>query len=122
MKTMESLSPSRELYDPIRKSFVKKTPEEEVRQSLLVKMIQELGYPLSLIAVEKELPTPKRRLDILCHALIAGEIHPLLLIECKAVPLNEKALWQVVGYNTFVSAPFIAIVNEKQILFSYLNL
>lgn len=123
---------AKQIYDPIRKVWVEATPEEKVRQKLLYHL-KELRFPQHLIAVEKELiglPAraegkgffPKRRLDILCYTFIKGEIQPLLLIECKATPLSERALWQVIGYNTFVKAPFIAIVNEKKILFSSVHL
>ena len=52
--------------------------EEQIRQELLKKMVEELGYPPSLLVIEKELkdlphlqgssfPFPKRRLDILVY-------------------------------------------------------
>lgn len=120
---------SDQLFCPIRKLWVVATPEELVRQSLIQMMTKELGFPASGIAMEKGLnqmphlsrssvPIPTRRADIV---VFAKDIHPdhifypLLLIECKAVPLTEKVIRQVVGYNQFVNARFIAIVNQNEI-------
>ncbi|NGX61058.1 MAG: hypothetical protein K940chlam9_00537 [Chlamydiae bacterium] len=113
------------IYDEIRKKWVEATPEEIIRQNLLHHMVQNLGYPKSLIALEKELSTlphlspqqkqqaPKRRLDILVYQ--KKSFLPLLLIECKAIPLTPNKIHQVLGYNTFVQAPYIGLCNEKEI-------
>ncbi|MEI6531687.1 MAG: type I restriction enzyme HsdR N-terminal domain-containing protein [Chlamydiota bacterium] len=110
------------IFDPYRGRLVVETPEEIVRQSCLKLMVEELGYPSSLIAVEKSLKEllktskpPLRRADILVFSL-SGE--PLLLIECKAVPLTLAMQRQVRGYNYYIKAPFIALINDKEALFS----
>jgi hypothetical protein len=117
----------RELYDEIRSCWVSATPEEIVRQLWIKKMVSELGYPKELIAVEKELKTlphlsselvPDRRADIICFAN-KETIFPLLLMECKAEPLSQKAIEQVLGYNMYVQAPYIAVVNDREICFRY---
>lgn len=114
----------REIFDPIRRLAVKATPEEIIRQRWIQWMIKE-GYPPSLIAVEKELSTlphlqsvpslPNRRLDLLAYR---KEVVPLLLIECKALPLEPFMMDQLLGYNHYVKAPFVALVNDREILFA----
>lgn len=118
------------LFDPIRKKWVEATPEEKIRQHLIRYMIDTLGYPPLWMAVEKELSqlphlqlTPtmeiaKRRADILVFA--PHTLSPLLLIECKAVPLTE-AIEQVVGYNALVQAPFVALANGKEVMTGHYN-
>lgn len=113
----------------VRNITVSETPEEIVRQNLLRRMIDEMGFPLGNIAVEKGLAQmphlqlsndqiPERRADIVCFA---NQIHPnhslypLLLIECKATLLNQKVINQVVGYNHFLQAYYIAIANGSEI-------
>lgn len=105
----------------IRKVPVTFTPEEKVRQALLHLMLNSLGYPASLIGVEISLgcvpslmqtKLPQRRADII---VFANDISPLLLIECKAVPLTQASISQAVGYNLFVKAPYIALVNQIEI-------
>lgn len=118
-----------QLYCPIRKAWVKAQPEEVIRNQLVIRMIEELGYPLGLMAVEKRLSQlphlalsskkfPNRRADLIClgqgihpqHAL-----YPLLLVECKAVPLTDKVLRQVTGYNHHLQSYFAAVANEDEV-------
>lgn len=114
---------------PIRKAAVSALPEERIRVQLLCDLIDKLGFPASIIAVEKELSQiphlrslskklPQRRADILCFAKEihpTEELYPLLLIECKAVKLTSKMVNQVVGYNHYLQAPYIALVNQDEI-------
>jgi hypothetical protein len=119
-----------QLFCPIRKEWVAALPEERVRQRILCRMIEEGGFPASLIIVEKgirQLPhiitsdtrqIPDRRVDVACFAKevgSAGGLYPLLAIECKAVPLTEKVIHQVVGYNHYIRACFISIANEHEV-------
>ncbi len=97
-----------------------------MRQGVIALMTQKLGYPINLIAVEKSLQQlphleknhrlPLRRADVLCFAKSADSLYPLLLIECKAVKLNAKVINQVVGYNHFVKARYVAVVNADEVL------
>lgn len=115
------------IYDPIRKGFFSAIPEEIVRQKLIKMMIGPLGYPKGLISVEKnisELPhvlkdfSAKRRADILCFAKNIhkeNELHPLLMIECKAKSFNKSVEEQVIGYNHYVNAFFLCIANHDKI-------
>ncbi len=116
---------NRQVFDEVRKIWVKATPEEIVRQQLLRKMIQKLGYPKELLAVEKEikempsvvsLSVPDRRIDVVCYAKGIHPDHPvfpLIVIECKDEPFDQKAVNQVIGYNFFIKAPCIAIANPE---------
>lgn len=117
------------LFDPIRKEWVAALPEEQVRQHLLHQMIDHLGYPPELISCEvslKEMPhlslpaskIPQRRADVLCYGKDIHPQHalyPLLLIECKAVPIGAKAVRQVLGYNAFVGAHYVCLVNQHEL-------
>lgn len=131
MASSKSNNSSDQIYDPYRREWVKKTPEEVIRQQWLYRMVDELGYPFSLLAIEKELKNlphllsakgtqlPKRRIDIV---VFAKGIHtdypfyPLLLVECKAVPLTPAFARQVIGYNESVGAPYVAVANADKIL------
>lgn len=113
----------------IRKEQVAALPEEIIRQQLLSHMIDQKGFPASLIAVEqslKQLPhlthaerlhVPKRRADIICYAKKpqSGGLHPLLIVECKSIKLSSDIMNQIAGYNHFVRSHFISIVNHAEI-------
>lgn len=115
---------NRQIFDEIRGIWVKATPEEVVRQSVLRKMTGELGYPRELLAVEKELkelsqegalPCPQRRIDILCFTkTLEGDLRPLIVIECKDERLSQKAIDQVIGYNYFIKAPYLSVVTPYE--------
>ena len=110
------------LYCPIRKEVVAHLPEEAVRQNLLEKMVYQGNFPSELLVVEKSLKEllpaggkyPKRRVDILSFFKKQDALLPLLLIECKSVKLNAKAERQLVGYNYYLKAPFIALANVNE--------
>lgn len=97
--------------------------EEKVRQ-LLIEALVHLGYPRSLIAVEKSLSAfvegkvPNRRLDIV---VTSKEGAPLMAIECKAVPINQSTFDQLIGYNHYLKAPFIAVANANEVQFGWLE-
>lgn len=116
------------MYCLLRKTWVAAQPEELVRQKLLSQMIHHLGYPPGYLFLEKELKQmphialnakgfPERRADLICFGKGIHPHHslyPLLLVECKAVKLTSKVVDQVVGYNHYVQAYFIAIVNGEE--------
>ncbi|MBS0605973.1 MAG: type I restriction enzyme HsdR N-terminal domain-containing protein [Parachlamydiales bacterium] len=114
---------NRQIFDSFRGIWVKATPEEIVRQSVLRKMVHDLGYPRELIAVEKEIGElvpinsvsgPQRRIDIVCFKKdLTSGLRPLILIECKDETIAQKAIDQVIGYNAFIKAPFLSVVSRK---------
>lgn len=121
---------AKELYCPVRQLRVQVQPEEEVRQKLIHFLTERLRFPLSGLAVEKALhqmphlalsgkePLPDRRADIVSFAKgihPEHDLYPLLLIECKAVPLNQGVIQQVLGYNRHLGAYFVAIANADEV-------
>lgn len=96
----------------IRKKWLKITPEEWVRQNFILYLNLILGYPLSLVSVEKkvEVGELQRRFDIVVYN---RDYLPFMLIECKEmnVPLSEKVMQQVLAYNNTIHASFIVITN-----------
>lgn len=88
-------------------------PEERVRQACLCSLKEELGFPASWIAIEKQLAELPRRIDILCYHKQGEQLIPFLLIECKKNKIDQKAIDQVIGYNFYVKAPFLALVSRE---------
>lgn len=95
----------------IRKTWMVLTPEEWVRQNLLIYLIDVMKYPASLMAVEKQLKLGdvKKRFDLV---LYKNEL-PFVLIECKEmnVPISIKTLEQVLRYNINLQAAHFLITN-----------
>ncbi|MBQ6791015.1 MAG: type I restriction enzyme HsdR N-terminal domain-containing protein [Paludibacteraceae bacterium] len=109
-----------------RHRWVRLTPEEWVRQQLLHRLVEQLGYPASLIAVEvslekiinDKLPITNKKLR--ADAVVYNRaMKPLMLIECKAetVPLTQKTLDQAVIYNRRLNVPYLLLYNGPQTIF-----
>jgi len=102
------------IFDFIRKQWLLLNEEEWVRQNFIQFLVQELKYPLELIAVEKEIQLGelKKRFDILVYDY---NHKPWMLVECKAgeISLDEKVLYQVLRYNISMPANFLVITNGQ---------
>lgn len=100
------------IFDFIRKQWLVLNEEEWVRQNFIQFLVQEMKYPLELIAVEKEIQLGdlKKRFDILVYD---RNHKPWMLIECKAreITLNEKTLLQALRYHISMPASFLVITN-----------
>jgi hypothetical protein len=100
-----------QVFCVVRKKWVLLTPEEWVRQNLICYMQQVLKYPLSLMAVEKQVQVGelKKRFDIVLYK----EQRPFLLLECKemSVLIDQKTLDQALRYNIQLRAPYYIISN-----------
>lgn len=103
---------SETILDPLRKKYVKLTPEEWVRQNFIQYLINEGGYPPGLMGVEVMFKLNKlsRRVDILIHNR-AGE--PVMIVECKApaVKIDDTVFDQIVVYNMGLKVPYIVVTN-----------
>jgi len=102
------------IFDPLRKKWIKLTPEEWVRQNFLQYLLQVKHYPASLIAVEKEIMVGelKKRFDILVYK----NNQPWLLVECKEmnIPIDETVFQQLLRYQSSLQASYIIITNGNE--------
>jgi hypothetical protein len=108
------------IFCMIRKRWMILTPEEWVRQNLLLFFVEVMKYPASLMAVEKQLLLGdlKKRFDIV---LYKNEV-PFMLVECKEmnVPISIKTLDQVLRYNVTLQAAYFLITNGTD-CFGFVN-
>jgi hypothetical protein len=100
------------IFDELRKSWLRLTPEEWVRQNFIRYLVLVQKYPASLIAIEREISLGelKKRFDI----LIYNQKHkPWMMIECKEmkVDIDQSVLEQVLRYNMAVPVRYMIITN-----------
>lgn len=99
------------IFCMIRKKWLQVTPEEWVRQNILLYLTETLGYPASLIAVEKKLQLGEvsKRFDIVVYK----HERPYILIECKEmnIAITQKTLDQAMRYNIKLQADYFIISN-----------
>jgi hypothetical protein len=104
--------PEAQLFDPVRKRWVKETPEELVRQCLILWLQISLSIPYGRMGVEKQIQVLglTKRFDLLIYN---KQALPLILIECKSpqISLNQAMFDQAAIYNLKLKAPYLSICN-----------
>jgi hypothetical protein len=100
------------IFDEIRRRFVVLTPEEWVRQHIVLYLVSEKNFPLQLISMEKGFSQNRRkqRYDLLIYDR-AGE--PVMIVECKApgIEINQQVFDQAGRYNNIHKASYMLISN-----------
>lgn len=100
------------VYDPIRKKYIVITPEELVRQLIIIYLLNEKKIPSKYIAVEKQIEFNSKpvRFDILVFNKNAA---PKMVIECKSfkTTISNIAGLQISKYNTILKAEYLCITN-----------
>ncbi len=100
------------IFDIVRKKYIILTPEEWVRQHYIHYLIEEKKYPISLIAVEKQLKVNTRikRTDIVIYNTQGT---PEIIVECKApsIKISQHVFDQIARYNMELKAPFLIVTN-----------
>lgn len=104
-----------QVFDLVRKRWVVLTPEEWVRQHLILYLNQDLGCPLPLMAVEKALKYNgmNRRSDLVIYGRTGKA---LLLAECKApeITISKDTFDQAARYNMSLQVPYLLVTNGLQ--------
>jgi len=110
------------IVDLIRKKNLLLTPEEWVRQHCLHFLISELGYPKSLINVEKQIKIngQLKRYDIVVYSS-QGDVH--ILVECKApsIAISQNTFDQIAQYNMTLNSSFLMLSNGKEHYFCVMD-
>ena len=111
-KTRRNENGSEEIFDPLRKKYLIKTPEEWVRLHFIQFLIFEKNYPESLISVEKGLTINKmkKRFDAV---VFDNNGNPKVLIEFKApdIKINQQVFDQISNYNTQLKVRYLIVSN-----------
>lgn len=100
------------IFDTIRKKYVSLTPEELVRQIIIRFLVEEKGFPSTLITIEGSININglKRRFDILAND---NSGKPLLIVECKGpkIKISQKTFDQIAIYNIKTMVEYLLITN-----------
>lgn len=100
------------IWDACRRVWLVLTPEEWVRQHMVMFLVEVCGIERAM--VRHECPVciegTRQRADIVVYG---RDARPLLLVECKAhdVDINAAVFSQVVRYNAVLAARYIAVTN-----------
>ncbi|MFM8710787.1 MAG: type I restriction enzyme HsdR N-terminal domain-containing protein [Sphingomonadales bacterium] len=103
---------AKEVFDPVRKRWVRLSPEEWIRQLFILLLTETHRFPTAWMAVEQSitLGALQKRFDLLVYD--SGQ-QPWMMIECKAetVALDEGVLDQLLRYNMSVPVRYLLITN-----------
>ncbi len=106
----------------VRKRLIVATPEEEVRQSIINFLVNEKGYPIENISIEKPLTHfpngkgKKGRADIIISDY---DENTLCIIECKEPNeyFTDNVLDQILKYDEVINSENLCIAIGNQFLF-----
>lgn len=101
-----------EVWDFVRKKWVSLTPEEFVRQQVILFLLEDIGFPLERMSVEKQILVNerKRRPDLVLYDRMFSV---LLVAEFKSpeIPMSQAVLEQAAIYNLDLNPTYILISN-----------
>lgn len=101
-----------EVWDCVRKKWVSLTPEEFVRQQAILFLIENKGFPLERMSVEKQILVNerKRRPDLVLYDRMFSV---LLVAEFKSpeIPISQAVLDQAAIYHLDLNPMYILISN-----------
>lgn len=110
------------IFDKWRKKYLVLTPEEWVRQHFVEFLITEKKYPVSLIAIEKQVTINnlKKRTDIV---VFSSDGTPNIIVECKApqIKIAQDTFDQIARYNLKLKANYLIVTNGLQHYFCKLD-
>ena len=100
------------IFDPLRKKYVRLTPEEWVRQNFVQFLIVEKHYSVSLMTVEAlvKVNNNPQRADLV---VFDRSGNPAMVVEFKApeIKISQQAFDQIVRYNMQLKVPFLIVSN-----------
>lgn len=114
----------KKFLDPIRNIFLQITPEEIVRQKMLVYLIKNLSVPSENILVEEHLAHWTKNFNGRIDIAITHKEKILAVVECKEEKIFIESMQffeQAKNYAELVGAKYIILVNGVNIQFYHLN-
>ena len=104
-----------QVFDIVRKKYFKLTPEEWVRQHVIVYLNSYKNYPFGLMGVEKMIKYNglRNRADIIIYN---KEGVPDILVECKSsnIKITQDTFYQIARYNFKLNVKFLLVTNGMQ--------
>jgi hypothetical protein len=109
---IQQLDNKRMIFDLLRRKYVALTNEEWVRQNFVMFLIQNKGYPKSLITVESSLRVGRmvKRTDVVVYD---NKAIPFAIVECKApeIAIDTTVFDQIIRYNMALNVKYIMLTN-----------
>ena len=112
LQIRENSDGGKDVFDIVRHRWVSCTPEEWVRQHVIMALHDDYGYPLELMQVEAKIALNgmTRRCDIVVYDT---KVRPWMIVECKkqGVALTQRVVDQACRYNLVLRVPYLLLAN-----------
>ncbi|SOD89273.1 N-6 DNA methylase [Spirosoma fluviale] len=115
---------SAKIYAPLKGKDLVATPEEQVRQEYIVRLMEQYGYAKEQMGQEIQVNNSQRgqgqaRADIVIWKSKedkAEENSPIIVVECKAeyITVREEDYFQGYNYASWAGADFFVTTNLKE--------
>ena len=112
------------IYSYLRNEWLVKTPEEQVRQNLVITLVNQFGYPLDVMTEEYRTDFKGRgvrstRADIVIYKSKEDKennYNAFIVVECKAetVKIRLEDFYQGTEYAAKLRAQFLMLHNSKE--------
>lgn len=106
-----------EIFSPLRKKWLKNTPEERVRQEFIQHLHAHYGYTFEQMDQERKTQHGRRspRTDIVVYTAV-GSSTPIIIVECKAESVNIQLrdYYQGESYARATGCEFLVTHNRRQ--------
>lgn len=112
------------IYAPIKSKWLVKTPEEEVRQAYIERLVKHYGFSYNQMGQEVSVSNSSRgqgraRADIVVWRSKADKDEknsPAIVVECKAenITIKREDYFQGINYAVWAGAEFLVTTNLKQ--------
>ena len=101
-----------QIFDFLRRRYVALTPEEWVRQHFVHFLVEQKGYPPTLLANEVPLTMGGKRLRA-DSVLYDRELRPRMIMEYKApeVTITQETFNQISAYNLLLRVEYLVVSN-----------
>ncbi len=112
------------IYSPLKEQWFVKTPEEEVRQSYVCRLVNHYGFSLDQMKQEVAVSNASRgqgraQADIVIWKSKEDkndDSSPVIVVECKAenITIREEDCFQGSNYASWAGADFFVTTNLKE--------
>lgn len=112
------------IYAPLKEQWFVKTPEEDVRQKYICRLVNHYGFALEQMKQEVVVSNASRgqgraQADIVVWKSKADKLNhisPIIVVECKAenITIREEDCFQGSNYATWAGADFFVTTNLKE--------
>lgn len=112
------------IYSPIKEKWFVKTPEEEVRQEYICRLVNHYGFSIDQMKQEVTVSNSSRGLGRAQADIVVwkskedknNDISPVIVVECKAetITIREEDCFQGSNYASWAGADFFVTTNLKE--------